>query len=87
MQAEEAKRAVETLPISRDAMAGPFLVINLAIVYARTNEPDLAFQNLAISAKMPGGVSYGELKLDPAWDPLRNDPRFDQLLAQLAPPK
>jgi serine/threonine protein kinase/tetratricopeptide (TPR) repeat protein len=82
---QEARRAVEMLPISEDAMDGPLLVSNLAIVYARTNEPDLAFQELAISIKTPGGVNYGELKLDPAWDPLRDDPRFDKLLTQLAP--
>jgi hypothetical protein len=58
---------------------------NLAIVYIRTEEPDLAFQQLAISVKTPGGITYEELKLDPAWDPIRHDPRFDELLAQLAP--
>ena len=71
------------LPIVKDAINGPVLVINLAIVYARTQEPDLAFQQLAISVKTPGGVTYGELKLDPAWDPIRPDPRFDELLVQL----
>jgi hypothetical protein len=49
------------------------------------DERDLAFQELAFSAKIPGGVSYGDLNLDPLWEPLRNDPRFDHLLAQLAP--
>jgi hypothetical protein len=73
------------LPIVKDAINGPVLVINLAIVYARTQEPDLAFQQLAISVKTPGGITYGELKLNPAWDPIRHDPRFDELLAQLAP--
>ena len=57
----------------------------LATVYAWTNEPDLAFQELDVSPKTPRGVSYGELKLDPDWDPLRTDPRFNKLLAQLAP--
>src|SRR5262249_42963265 len=84
---EEANRAVKTLPVSTDAMAGPLLVTNLAIVYAQTDEPDLAFQSLATSARTPGGISYGQLKLDPAWDPIRKDPRFDQLLAQLGPHK
>jgi serine/threonine protein kinase/tetratricopeptide (TPR) repeat protein len=82
---QEARRAVEMEPISKDAMTGPLLVVNLAVVYVRTNEPDLAFQELAKSAKTPGGVTYGELKLNPAWDPIRNDPRFDELLAGLAP--
>jgi hypothetical protein len=62
-------------------------VSNLAVVFAWTNKLDLAFQQLAISVNTPGGVSYGELKLDPAWDPLRADSRFDKLLSQLAPKK
>ena len=81
----EAKHATEILPISKDAWEGPRLVCNLAVVYAWTNELDLAFQHLVISVDTPGEVSYGELKLDPAWDPLRKDPRFDKLLAELAP--
>jgi len=82
---QEAKQATELLPISKDAWEGPRIVSNLAVVYAWTNELDLAIQQLAISVNTPGGISYGELKLDPAWDPLRNDPRFDKLLAELAP--
>ena len=82
---QEATHAVEMLPISEDAFDGPMLVWNLAIVYAWTDELDLAFEKLAISVTTPAGVHYGELKLDPAWDPLRKDPRFDKLLAQLAP--
>ncbi len=79
---QEAKHAVEMLP---DAIDGPILRCILATVYAWTNEPDLAFQELDVSAKTPRGVSYGDLKLDPDWDPLRTDPRFNELLAQLAP--
>jgi hypothetical protein len=79
---QEAKRAVEMLP---DAIDGPRLKYILATVYAWTNEPDLAFQELDVSAKTPMGVTYGGLKLDPDWDPLRTDPRFNKLLAQLAP--
>ena len=63
---------------------GPPLVINLASVYALTDEPDLAFNQLALSIETPGGISYGYLKLDPRWDGIRKDPRFDKLLAQLA---
>ncbi len=81
----EAKHATELLPISKDAWEGPRIVTNLAVVYAWTNELDLAFQQLAISVHTPGGISYGELKLDPAWDSLRKDPRFEKLLAELAP--
>jgi hypothetical protein len=82
---QEARRATEMLPISKDAEGGPSLVTNLALVYAWTNEPALAFQELTVSVNTPGSLLYGELKLDPAWDPLRKDPRFEKLLAELAP--
>jgi tetratricopeptide (TPR) repeat protein len=82
---EEAKHAVEMVPISRDAEKGPGLVTNLAIVYGWLQEPESAFRELTISVNTPGGVGYGELACDPFWDPLRKDPRFDKLLAQIAP--
>jgi hypothetical protein len=76
---------VEMLPISKDAVDGPGIAQNLVVVYAWTNELDLAFETLAPLAKTPAGVYYGNLKLDPYWEPLRKDPRFDKLLAKLAP--
>jgi serine/threonine protein kinase/Tfp pilus assembly protein PilF len=81
----EAKRATEMLPPSDDAVDGPPLLINLAVVYAWSNALDLAFETLEPLVKMPSGVFYGQLKLDPLWDPLRKDPRLDKLLAELAP--
>jgi serine/threonine protein kinase/Tfp pilus assembly protein PilF len=81
----EAKSAVEMLPSSKDAVDGPGLVINLAVVYAWANELDLAFETLGPMTKTPSGIFYGQLKGDPYWDPLRKDPRFDKLLAELAP--
>ena len=65
---EEAKRAVGMWP---DATDGPVLMSTLAAVYAITNEADLAFQILDVSIKTPKGVTYGDLKLNPDWDPLR----------------
>ncbi|MBV8100062.1 MAG: protein kinase [Verrucomicrobia bacterium] len=83
---EEAKRAVELQPISRDAMDGPSYVFSLAVVYAQTDQPDQAFEQLDILARTPSRwTSYGLFKLEPAFDPLRKDTRFDQLLAQLEP--
>jgi hypothetical protein len=82
---EEAKRAIEMLPIPKDAVDGPGLVINLAVVYAWTSELDLAFETLGPLTKAPGGIYYGQLKRETYWDPLRKDPRFDQLLTELAP--
>jgi tetratricopeptide (TPR) repeat protein len=81
----EAKRATEMLPPSDDAVDGPPLLINLAVVYAWSNELDLAFETLEPLVTMPSGVFYGQLKLDPLWDPLRKDPRLNKLLAELAP--
>jgi len=83
----EGQKAVETLPVSKDAMDGPTVLTNLAVVYAWTGQTDQAFNQLATSAKTPHGIYYGQLKRSPLWDPLRQDPRFDELLAQLAPGK
>jgi len=81
----EGKRAIELLPVSKDAWDGPSLVTNLAQIYAWVGEKDLALEQLAVSAKVPAGITYGELKLSPSWDALRDDPRFDKILASLAP--
>ena len=81
----EIKRAAEMLPISRDVLSGPRIVKNVAVVYAWTRESELSFETLAPLTKMPYGIYYGELKLDPYWDPLRKDPRFEKLLDELAP--
>jgi hypothetical protein len=78
----EAKRAAGMLPIARNAVEGPGVLKNLAVVYAWTGELDRAFDALVPLAKKPFGIYYGELKRDPWWEPLREDPRF---LAELAP--
>jgi thioredoxin-like negative regulator of GroEL len=83
---QEGRRALEMRPISEDAVEGPFLAIKLALVYVWANQSDLAFEQLNILIKLPGLYpNYGDLKTYPAWDPLRKDPRFDKLLAELAP--
>jgi serine/threonine protein kinase/tetratricopeptide (TPR) repeat protein len=83
----EAQRAVELVPISRDSLFGPSMVLHLARVYAWTGERSLAIEKLQTVAKLPGDLSYGELRFGPAWDPLRGDPRFERLVASLAPGK
>jgi tetratricopeptide (TPR) repeat protein len=81
----EGRRACELLPVTKDSLDGPSYITNLAIIYAWTGEKDLALEQLALSASLPGGVSYGELKLFPQWDSLRDDPRFEKIVALLAP--
>src|SRR5947207_15774989 len=58
----EGRRAVELLSVTKDAIIGPLLVQNLALIYAWTGEKDLAFEQLSAAAKPPGYLSYGELR-------------------------
>ena len=81
----EARRAVELLPASKDALNGPLMIEYLAMTAAWVGDKDLACDQLASVAQLPGIVSYGELKLMPEWDPLRGDPRFEAVVASLAP--
>ena len=81
----EGRRAVELLPVTKDSISGSLLVQNLALIYAWTGEKDLALEQLSVAAKLPGFLSYGQLRLHPNWDPLRGDPRFDKIVASLAP--
>jgi len=81
----EGRRAVELLPVTKDSIIGAQLVQNLALIYAWTGEKDLAFKQLAIAVGIPSYLSYGELRLEPRWDPLRDDPRFDKIVASVAP--
>ena len=83
---QEGERALEMRPISEDAFDGPVVAMNVAIVYATADQLDAAFEQLNRLIQLPAGsLSYGDLKTCPCWDPLRKDPRFDKLLAQLAP--
>jgi tetratricopeptide (TPR) repeat protein len=85
----EGQRGCELLPSSKDAYASPNLVGYLAMIYAWTGEKDLAVQTLEqlthAKVGVTSGIRYGSLKLDPQWDPLRGDPRFEALVTSLAP--
>jgi serine/threonine-protein kinase len=63
----EGRRAVELVPVTKDSPTHAQLVQYLAIIYALTGEKNLAFEQLAIAARIPGYLSYGELRLHPRW--------------------
>jgi hypothetical protein len=63
-------------------VTGAEILRNLAITYAWTGEKDLALQQLEEVVKIPGPISYGQLRLHPWWDPLRDDPRFEKLVEE-----
>jgi len=81
----EGGRAVELLPVAKDALIGDALLSRLACVYAQAGEANRAFNLLEKVTKIPFGVTYGSLKLDEVWDPLRGDPRFEKIVESLAP--
>ncbi|HEY7321237.1 MAG TPA: FlgO family outer membrane protein [Candidatus Binatia bacterium] len=81
----EGRRAVELLPIEKDAIRGKAMIRYLAKIAAWAGDNDLACEQLAIATQVPSGVTYGQLKLLPWWDPLRGDPRFEKIVASLAP--
>jgi TolB-like protein/class 3 adenylate cyclase/Flp pilus assembly protein TadD len=81
----EGRRACELLPVSKDAVDGVVFATNLAQIYAWIGEKDLAIEQIAAVERVPNRLSYGVLKLDPDWDSLRGDPRFEKIVASLAP--
>ncbi|HSS16722.1 MAG TPA: tetratricopeptide repeat protein [Candidatus Dormibacteraeota bacterium] len=76
----EGKRAVELLPESQDALDGPQCTSALAEIYACTGEFDEAFRLLDHLFAIPCNLTVPMFKLDPAWDPLRKDPRYQALI-------
>jgi TolB-like protein/Flp pilus assembly protein TadD len=76
----EGKRAMMLLPESRDALDGPKMTLALAQIYAWTGENDAALDLLERSLITPAGVTVSSLKLNPFWDPLRSDARFQALV-------
>ena len=81
----EGRRAVELLPVEKDSINGPLIVEYLAMIAAWVGEKLLACEQLDLAIRYPGHLSYGELKLLPFWDPLRGDPRFEKIVASVAP--
>jgi serine/threonine-protein kinase len=81
----EGRRAVELLPVEQDSINGSQLLMYLAIIDAAAGEKDQALTQLQLLLSRPGDGSYGDLYLNPFWDPLRGDPRFEKIVASLAP--
>ena len=81
----EGRRAVELLPHNKEALDGEICVQYLAAIYARVGDKDAALDQLARAANLPGYLNYGDLRLNPMWDPLRGDLRFEQIVASVAP--
>jgi TolB-like protein/class 3 adenylate cyclase/Flp pilus assembly protein TadD len=84
----EGRRAIELFPVEKDASAGSQMLVYFAMIAAWAGEKDAALQYLAANVQSPGGylvATYGALKLLPFWDPLRGDPRFEKIVASLAP--
>ena len=79
------RRAVELLPVEKDAVSGTHMICYLAMIAAWIGDKDLACQQLAFALHPPTSITYGQLKLFPLWDPLRGDPRFEKIVASLAP--
>ncbi|MGZ5537913.1 MAG: hypothetical protein ACXWG0_05230, partial [Chthoniobacterales bacterium] len=84
----EGRRAIELLPVSKDAADGPTILGGMASVYAQLGETKAALDLLDSCASMPNGPDFGSLKLNQEWDSLRGDPRFDKIVALAsAPPR
>jgi TolB-like protein/Flp pilus assembly protein TadD len=81
----QGKRAVELLPESEDAFDGPQVTATLAQIYAWTGDFDEAFRLLDHLLIVPNGLNVPMLNLDPAWDALRKDPRFQALIDKYSP--
>jgi tetratricopeptide (TPR) repeat protein len=78
----EGKRAVELLPEAKDAFDGPIMVISRARISMMCGDMETALALLDRLLQTPAGITLHELRLDPIWDPLTNDPRFQQMLAK-----
>ena len=84
----EGRRAMELMPVEKDSINAQTLMAYFAMIAAWSGEKDLALEQLTNAVAKPGATlitSYGVLKLLPFWDPLRGDPRFEKLVASLAP--
>jgi tetratricopeptide (TPR) repeat protein len=81
----EGRRAAELMPTRKDSINGAHILNHLTMIYAWVGEKDLAIEQLNRVLEAPGRTHYGQLRLFPHWDPLRGEPRFEKIVASLAP--
>ncbi|HJW38585.1 MAG TPA: FlgO family outer membrane protein [Candidatus Udaeobacter sp.] len=81
----EAQHAIDLMPISKDIYDGTLVLEGLAQVYTWSGERDRAIELVQKLVTMPSYINYARLKLHPLWSPLRGDPRFEKIVASLAP--
>ncbi len=81
----EAQHAIDLMPVSKDIYDGALVLEGLAQVYTWSGDRDQAIELVQKLVTMPGYLNYGRLKLHPLWEPLRGDPRFEKIVASLAP--
>jgi len=82
---QEAKHAIDLMPISKDIYDGGLVLEGLAQVYTWSDEHDRAIDLLQKLVAMPSYINYARLKFHPLWKPLRGNPRFEQIVASLGP--
>jgi serine/threonine-protein kinase len=80
-----AEKAVQMLPVSGDALDGPEWLANVASIHAMTGNTDQAIAWLDRAMRIPSRLSPTWLELDPSWDGLRSDPRFQRLVREPPP--
>lgn len=78
----EVDRALTALPVSRDALFGAQMLVLAAEIRANAGAEAQALDTLGQALRLPNGGNVEELRRDGGLDPLRNNPRFEQILAQ-----
>jgi eukaryotic-like serine/threonine-protein kinase len=78
-----AERAAERIPVEQDAVSGPFIQSNLALIHMAAGHYDRTIAILERLLNVPGWITPAELRADPIWAPLRSHPRFRTLAAEI----